>query len=154
VWQNTGVLFLSCDLLASLPPSPTPFRPCLLVPQDFEWSPAEPLLAAYTQEVGDRPANISIIKIPDRTAVRSKQLFNVSGEFQVACLCQLEGAADWHTSRLHMCAGPGGGGGVAEAVAASWTAECRVKAGPGMGCAATGVFCRGRSVNPQTHSSA
>lgn len=45
---------------------------------DFEWSPAEPLLAAYTQEVGDRPAGISIIKIPDRTAVRSKQLFNVS----------------------------------------------------------------------------
>lgn len=50
-------------------------------PQDFEWSPAEPLLAAYTQEVGDRPANISIVKIPDRTAVRSKQLFNVSGEW-------------------------------------------------------------------------
>jgi translation initiation factor 3 subunit B len=50
------------------------------VPQDFEWSPAEPLLAAYTQEVGDRPASISIVKIPDRSAVRSKQLFNVSGE--------------------------------------------------------------------------
>jgi hypothetical protein len=47
-------------------------------PQDFEWSPAEPLLAAYTQEVGDRPANISIIRIPERSAVRSKQLFNVS----------------------------------------------------------------------------
>jgi hypothetical protein len=151
VWQNTGVLFLSCDLLASLPPpSPTPFRPCLLVPQDFEWSPAEPLLAAYTQEVGDRPANISIIKIPDRTAVRSKQLFNVSGEFQVACLCQLEGAADCICAR-----GPGEGGGWLKLwLQADRTAECRVEAGPGTGCAATGVFGGGRSINPQTHSSA
>lgn len=48
--------------------------------QDFEWSPAEPLLAAYTQEVGDRPANIAVFRIPERTNVRSKQLFNVSGE--------------------------------------------------------------------------
>uniref|UniRef100_A0A383V8L2 Eukaryotic translation initiation factor 3 subunit B n=2 Tax=Tetradesmus obliquus TaxID=3088 RepID=A0A383V8L2_TETOB len=46
--------------------------------QDFEWSPAEPLLAAYTQEVGDRPANITLYRIPERTNVRSKQLFNVS----------------------------------------------------------------------------
>jgi translation initiation factor 3 subunit B len=46
--------------------------------QDFEWSPSEPLLAAYTQEVGDRPANITVIRIPERTNVRSKQLFNVS----------------------------------------------------------------------------
>jgi translation initiation factor 3 subunit B len=48
--------------------------------QDFEWSPAEPLLAAYTQEVGDRPANVQLIRIPDRVNVRTKQLFNVSGE--------------------------------------------------------------------------
>ncbi|KAF8067212.1 R1 [Scenedesmus sp. PABB004] len=46
--------------------------------QDFEWSPSEPLLAAYTAEVGDRPANITVIRIPERTPVRSKQLFNVS----------------------------------------------------------------------------
>jgi len=49
--------------------------------QDFEWSPAEPLLAAYTQEVGDRPANVQLIRIPDRVNVRTKQLFNVSGEW-------------------------------------------------------------------------
>jgi translation initiation factor 3 subunit B len=49
--------------------------------QDFEWSPAEPLLAAYTQEVGDRPANITLYRIPERSNVRSKQLFNVSGEW-------------------------------------------------------------------------
>lgn len=59
--------------------------------QDFEWSPAEPLLAAYTQEVGDRPANITVIRIPDRTNVRSKQLFNVSGEWPGgATACALE----------------------------------------------------------------
>lgn len=59
-------------------------RPARPRGQDFEWSPAEPLLAAYTQEVGDRPANISIIRIPERTNVRSKQLFNVSGERRAA----------------------------------------------------------------------
>jgi uncharacterized protein with WD repeat len=53
---------------------------CCNVLQDFEWSPAEALLAAYTQEVGDRPANITLYRIPERTSVRSKQLFNVSGE--------------------------------------------------------------------------
>lgn len=57
--------------------------------QDFEWSPAEPLLAAYTQEVGDRPANITLYRIPERTNVRSKQLFNVSGELA---------ACDWHVT--------------------------------------------------------
>jgi translation initiation factor 3 subunit B len=49
-------------------------------PQDFEWSPAEPLLAAYTVEQNNIPARIQLIKIPERTDVRQKNLFSVSGE--------------------------------------------------------------------------
>jgi translation initiation factor 3 subunit B len=47
---------------------------------DFEWSPAEPLLAAYTRENANLPARIQLVKIPERTDVRQKNLFNVSGE--------------------------------------------------------------------------
>lgn len=89
--------------------------------QDFEWSPAEPLLAAYTQEVGDRPASISIVKIPERSAVRSKQLFNVSGECCVGCARWLSGGLfEAHANGCATCAGrarawffvgPGEGGG-------------------------------------------
>jgi translation initiation factor 3 subunit B len=46
--------------------------------QDFEWSPAEALLAAYTAEQGNLPARITLVKIPERTEVRQKNLFNVS----------------------------------------------------------------------------
>lgn len=45
---------------------------------DFEWSPAEPLLAAYTTEQGNLPAKISLVKIPEKTEVRQKNLFSVS----------------------------------------------------------------------------
>lgn len=45
---------------------------------DFEWSPAEPLLAAYTAEQGDLPARIQLVRLPERQDVRQKNLFNVS----------------------------------------------------------------------------
>lgn len=50
--------------------------------QDFEWSPAEPILAVYTTEQGNLPARIQLIKIPERTEIRQKNLFSVSGKFQ------------------------------------------------------------------------
>jgi len=45
---------------------------------DFEWSPAEPLLAAYSRENANLPARIQLVRIPERTDVRQKNLFNVS----------------------------------------------------------------------------
>jgi len=45
---------------------------------DFEWSPSEPLLAAYTSEQGDLPARIQLVRFPERKDVRQKNLFNVS----------------------------------------------------------------------------
>lgn len=51
--------------------------------QDFEWSPTEDILCAYQSEQagGNLPARISLIKLPERTELRQKNLFSVSGEF-------------------------------------------------------------------------
>lgn len=48
--------------------------------QDFEWSPAEPVLAAYMMEQGNQPARIALLRIPERTELRQKNMLNVSGE--------------------------------------------------------------------------
>lgn len=56
------------------------FPPSPLQVHDFEWSPSEPLLAAYAREEGNSPARIALIRMPDRTEVRQKNLFSVSGE--------------------------------------------------------------------------
>lgn len=48
--------------------------------QDFEWSPSEPIIAAYTNEQGNLPARVVLTKIPERTEIRQKNLFNVSGK--------------------------------------------------------------------------
>ena len=48
--------------------------------QEFQWSPSEPLIAAYTTEQGNLPARVVLIKVPERTEVRQKNLFSVSGE--------------------------------------------------------------------------
>lgn len=45
---------------------------------DFEWSPSEPVLCAYTSEMGNLPARISLVRIPDRIELRQKNLFSVS----------------------------------------------------------------------------
>ncbi|KAJ9529622.1 hypothetical protein QJQ45_014394 [Haematococcus lacustris] len=45
--------------------------------QDFQWSPAEPLLAAYTSEMNQMPARVVLIRLPDRVEVRQKNLFSV-----------------------------------------------------------------------------
>lgn len=49
--------------------------------QDFAWSPADSIICAYQSEQagGNLPARISLIKVPERTELRQKNLFNVSG---------------------------------------------------------------------------
>jgi translation initiation factor 3 subunit B len=46
--------------------------------QDFEWSPSEPILVAYTAEEHNMPARIVLVMVPERTEIRQKNLFNVS----------------------------------------------------------------------------
>ena len=47
---------------------------------EFCWSPGEPILATFQPEQngGNVPARISLIQLPSRNEVRSKNLFNVS----------------------------------------------------------------------------
>jgi len=61
---------------------------------DFEWSPAEPLLAVYQPEsnAGNTPARVSLWQLPGRREVRQKQLFNV-------CDAKLY----WHPQGEYLC---------------------------------------------------
>lgn len=56
--------------------------------QDFSWSPSGPILAAYQAENGNLPARIVLIRMPERTEVRQKNLFSVA---DVKMLWQPEG---------------------------------------------------------------
>ena len=58
--------------------------------QDFEWSPAADILCAYQSEQagGNLPARISLISLPDRTELRQKNLFSVSGKCTFSMQCQ------------------------------------------------------------------
>ena len=49
---------------------------------EFAWSPSQPILCAYQTEQagGNLPARISLIGFPDKTELRQKNLFSVSGE--------------------------------------------------------------------------
>lgn len=49
--------------------------------QSFEWSPSDPVLCIYQRESGNLPARISLMKIPERTELRQKNLFNVQDVF-------------------------------------------------------------------------
>ena len=51
---------------------------------DFAWSPTAPILCAFQLEQagGNLPARISLVRIPDRTELRQKNLFSVSGAQQ------------------------------------------------------------------------
>lgn len=40
----------------------------------------EPVLAAYSAEQGNQPARIVLIKVPEKTEMRQKNMLNVSGE--------------------------------------------------------------------------
>jgi translation initiation factor 3 subunit B len=45
---------------------------------DFDWSPADNLLAYWAPEQDNTPARVSVVEIPSRRDVRQKNLFNVS----------------------------------------------------------------------------
>ena len=49
--------------------------------QDFQWSPSAPILSACQaeQSSGNLPARIVLLKMPERTELRQKNLFSVSG---------------------------------------------------------------------------
>ena len=70
--------------------------------QDFEWSPAEPLLAAYAAEENNSPARILLMRLPEREDVRQKNLFSVSGEWLFGCLVVF-GCAWFGGWRLLLC---------------------------------------------------
>lgn len=57
--------------------------------QDFEWSPKDDILCAYQSEQagGNLPARISLIKLPERTELRQKNLFSVSGKCPLPLPC-------------------------------------------------------------------
>ena len=43
----------------------------------FEWSPAESILSYYTPENGNIPARVTLMRIPNREILRTKNLFSV-----------------------------------------------------------------------------
>lgn len=47
--------------------------------QLFEWSPSEPVLAAYVSEEGNMPARVQLVSFPTKTELRAKNLFSVAG---------------------------------------------------------------------------
>ena len=54
---------------------------------EFAWSPSQPILCAYQTEQagGNLPARISLIGFPEKTELRQKNLFSVSGDPLLAC---------------------------------------------------------------------
>jgi translation initiation factor 3 subunit B len=71
--------------------------------RDFEWSPAtvtdsegrrqrDEMLAYWTPEVGNQPARITLLNIPSRTVVRTKNVFNVND-------CRIH----WHPQGDYLC---------------------------------------------------
>ena len=53
---------------------------------EFAWSPSQPILCAYQTEQagGNLPARISLIGFPEKTELRQKNLFSVSGDHLLA----------------------------------------------------------------------
>lgn len=46
--------------------------------RNFAWSPTDNIIAAWTPEVNDAPARVSLIEIPSKREIRQKALFSVS----------------------------------------------------------------------------
>lgn len=63
--------------------------------QDFQWSPEAPILSACQSEQasGNLPARVVLLKIPERTELRQKNLFSVKGALSLLPL--LPGLALW-----------------------------------------------------------
>lgn len=51
--------------------------------QSIEWSPAEPVLAAYQVEEGNMPARIMLMRFPKKEELRAKNLHSVAGRERV-----------------------------------------------------------------------
>ncbi len=45
--------------------------------QDISWSPTENVIAYWTPESGNIPARVTLIQIPSRHVIRTKNLFNI-----------------------------------------------------------------------------
>lgn len=45
--------------------------------QNFAWSPSNNYMAYWTPEIGERPARVSVLKMPEREDVTSKNLYQV-----------------------------------------------------------------------------
>lgn len=67
--------------------------------QNIEWSPSEAILSYWTPESGNIPARVSMMKIPTREIIRTKNLFSVqhvnmywqsSGEYLLIDVTQLK----------------------------------------------------------------
>ncbi|KNC80840.1 hypothetical protein SARC_06821 [Sphaeroforma arctica JP610] len=46
--------------------------------RDFAWSPSENKIAYWTPEIRDQPARVTILELPSRKIVKTKNLFNVA----------------------------------------------------------------------------
>lgn len=46
--------------------------------QEFYWSPSENTISFWTPEEGNIPARVTLIKVPSREILRTKNLFNVT----------------------------------------------------------------------------
>lgn len=45
--------------------------------QNFAWSPSDNYMAYWTPEIGERPARVSVLKMPEREDITSKNLYQV-----------------------------------------------------------------------------
>jgi translation initiation factor 3 subunit B len=59
--------------------------------KSFEWSPTENILSYWTSEpeVGNIPARVTLLRIPNREIVRTKNLFNVVNVSAPCCFSAL-----------------------------------------------------------------
>ncbi len=44
---------------------------------DFEWSPKDHILSYWTPEEGNNPARVTLMSIPSKEIIRTKNLFSV-----------------------------------------------------------------------------
>jgi len=65
---------------------------CCRVSRDFAWSPTDNIISYWTCEEGDMPARVTLIEIPSRQTLCTKNLFGVAD-------CKLH----WQKSGQYLC---------------------------------------------------
>jgi len=65
---------------------------CIKLNRDFAWSPTDNIISYWTCEEGDMPARVTLIEIPSRAALCTKNLFGVAD-------CKLH----WQKSGQYLC---------------------------------------------------